>query len=136
NPSTIVSVTFHHHPVSHLVRSAGSENRPPPARAPGVDDNRVSSLELFFDLVFVFTITQLTSLLARDPSITGLAQVVLVFGNVWWMYGGYAWLTNGVPPAEVGLRLLVLLGMGGFLLVALALPSVFGGGALAFGIGY
>ena len=111
-------------------------NRPPPARAPGVDDNRVSSLELFFDLVFVFTITQLTSLLARDPSITGLAQVVLVFGNVWWMYGGYAWLTNAVPPAEVGLRLLLLLGMGGFLLVALAIPTVFGGGALAFGIGY
>jgi low temperature requirement protein LtrA len=97
---------------------------------------RVSSLELFFDLVFVFTITQLTTLLAREPTLIGLLQVVLVFGNVWWMYGGYAWLTNAVPPIEVGLRLLLLLGMGGFLLVALAIPTVFSTGALAFGIGY
>ena len=107
-----------------------------PSYSATADLGRVSNLELFFDLVFVFTITQLTSLLARDPTIAGVAQVVLVFGNVWWMYGGYAWLTNAVPPVEVGLRLLLLLGMGGFLLVALAIPSVFGGGALAFGIGY
>ena len=107
-----------------------------PSYSATADLGRVSSLELFFDLVFVFTITQLTSLLAHDATIGGIAQVVLVFGNVWWMYGGYAWLTNAVPPVEVGLRLLLLLGMGGFLLVALAIPSVFGGGALAFGIGY
>src|SRR5438067_1637457 len=116
--------------------SSGSVKADTPSYSATADLGRVSSLELFFDLVFVFTITQLTSLLARDPSITGLAQVVLVFGNVWWMYGGYAWLTNAVPPVEVGLRLLLLLGMGGFLLVALAIPTVFGGGALAFGIGY
>src|SRR5207253_8495773 len=61
---------------------------------------RVSSLELFFDLVFVFTITQLTSLLAREPTLIGLLQTMLIFGNVWWMYGGYAWLTNAVPPRE------------------------------------
>ena len=97
---------------------------------------RVSSLELFFDLVFVFTITQLTTLLAREPTLIGLLQVVLVFGNVWWMYGGYAWLTNAVPPVAVGLRLLLLVGMGGFLLVALSIPTVFSTGALAFGIGY
>src|SRR3989441_2933698 len=101
-----------------------------------VSGEHVTALELFFDLVFVFTITQLTSLLAKDPTLTGFLQVVLVFGNVWWMYGGYAWLTNAVPPVEVGLRLLLLLAMGGFLLVALAIPSVFGGGAVAFGIGY
>ena len=106
---------------------------PTPSRSATPDPNRGSNLELFFDLVFVFTITQLTSLLAHDPTIGGIAQVVLVFGNVWWMYGGYAWLTNAVPPVEVGLRLLLLVGMGGFMLVALAIPSVFGGGALAFG---
>ena len=111
-------------------------SKPAPSHSASADSGRVSSLELFFDLVFVFTITQLTSLLAHDPTITGMAQVVLVFGDVWWMYGGYAWLTNAVPPVDVGLRLLLLLGMGGFLLVALAIPTVFGGGALAFGIGY
>ena len=108
--------------------------RPPPSVAEASE--RVSSLELFFDLVFVFTITQLTTLLAREPTPRGLLQVVLVFGNVWWMYGGYAWLTNAVPPVETGLRLLLLLGMGGFLLVALSIPTVFSTGALAFGIGY
>jgi low temperature requirement protein LtrA len=97
---------------------------------------RVSSLELFFDLVFVFTITQLTSLLARDPSITGLLQTMLIFGNVWWMYGGYAWLTNAVPPRELVVRLLLLVGMSGFLLIALAIPTAFAAGGVAFGVGY
>ena len=97
---------------------------------------RVSSLELFFDLVFVFTITQLTSLLAREPTVTGLLQVLLIFGNVWWMYGGYAWLTNAVPPRELGVRLLLLLGMSGFLLIALAIPTAFAAGGIAFGVGY
>jgi low temperature requirement protein LtrA len=96
----------------------------------------VSTIELFFDLVFVFAITQLTSLLAGDPTAAGLARVALVFGNLWWMYGGYAWLTNAVPPRELPLRLLVLLGMAGFLIVALAIPTAFGGGGVAFGLGY
>src|SRR2546423_7066834 len=97
---------------------------------------RVSSLELFFDLVFVFTITQLTSLLAHDPSLIGFLQTMLVFGNVWWMYGGYAWLTNAVPPRELGVRLPLLVGMSGFLLIALAIPTAFGAGGVAFGVGY
>jgi len=97
---------------------------------------RVSSLELFFDLVFVFTITQLTSLLAREPTLIGLLQTMVIFGNVWWMYGGYAWLTNAVPPRELGVRLLLLVGMSGFLLIALAIPTAFGAGGIAFGVGY
>jgi low temperature requirement protein LtrA len=97
---------------------------------------RVTTLELFFDLVFVFTITQLTSFLLRDPTVAGLVQMVLLFGNVWWMYGGYAWLTNAVPPRGLAVRLLLLVGMGGFLLIALAIPTAFGSGGVAFGIGY
>jgi len=96
----------------------------------------VTALELFFDLVFVFTITQLTSLLAKDPRPAGFLQVALIFGNVWWMYGGYAWLTNAVPPRELGVRLLLLIGMGGFLVVAIAIPTAFAAGGLAFGLGY
>jgi low temperature requirement protein LtrA len=101
-----------------------------------MDDVRVSSIELFFDLVFVFTITQLTSLLVAEPTGIGLARVALVFGNVWWMYGGYAWLTNVVPPRAPSTRLLMLVGMGGFLLVALAIPGAFDGSGVAFGVGY
>jgi low temperature requirement protein LtrA len=97
---------------------------------------RVSTVELFFDLVFVFAVTQLTSLLAGDPTVAGLGRVVLVFGNLWWIYGGYAWLTNAVPPRACILRLLMLVGMGGFLVVALAIPTAFDGGGVAFGVGY
>ena len=100
------------------------------------EDVRVSTIELFFDLVFVFTITQLTSLLVADPTGAGVARVALIFGNVWWMYGGYAWLTNAVPPRETVLRLLMLVGMAGFLVVALAIPDAFGDSGVAFGIGY
>jgi low temperature requirement protein LtrA len=102
----------------------------------GSEEARVSTIELFFDLVFVFAITQLTSLLAADPSVAGVGRVALIFGNLWWMYGGYAWLTNAVPPRAPTLRLLMLLGMGGFLVAALAIPTAFGGGGVAFGVGY
>jgi low temperature requirement protein LtrA len=101
-----------------------------------VDDVRVSTIELFFDLVFVFTITQLTSLLVAEPTGVGVARVALIFGNVWWMYGGYAWLTNAVPPHDAPRRLLILVGMAGFLVVALAIPEAFGDSGVAFGIGY
>jgi low temperature requirement protein LtrA len=102
----------------------------------GSAEVRVSTIELFFDLVFVFAITQLTSFLAGEPTAVGLGRAVLIFGNLWWIYGGYAWLTNAVPPREPALRLLLLLGMGGFLVVALAIPSAFDGGGVAFGVGY
>src|SRR5207302_7558246 len=100
------------------------------------DDVRVSTIELFFDLVFVFTITQLTTLLVAEPTGVGVGRVVLIFGNVWWMYGGYAWLTNAVPPREPVVRLLMLVGMAGFLIVALAIPLAFGSSGVAFGVGY
>jgi low temperature requirement protein LtrA len=86
------------------------------------------------DSVFVFAITQLTGLLAGDPTVAapwsrraGLRQPVVV-------YGGYAWRTNAVPPREPVLRVLMLLGMGGFLVVALAVPTAFDG--VVFGVGY
>src|SRR6266576_1876528 len=100
------------------------------------EEIRVSTIELFFDLVFVFTITQLTSLLVADPTFRGVAQAVLIFGNLWWMYGGYAWLTNAVPPREPVVRLLLLAGMGAFLVVALSIPDAFGDAGIAFGVGY
>jgi low temperature requirement protein LtrA len=100
------------------------------------EDLQVSSVELFFDLVFVFTITQLTTLLAAEPTGVGLAKVGLIFGNVWWMYGGYAWLTNAVPPRAAILRVLMLVGMAGYLLTALAIPRSFATSGVEFGIGY
>jgi low temperature requirement protein LtrA len=96
---------------------------------------------LFFDLVFAFTLTQLTALLADRLSLAGIAQVLLVFGVLWWMYGGYAWLTNMRTPDRTAERLLLLVGMAGFLVVGLALPRGFSHGGfsragLALGLGY
>jgi len=97
---------------------------------------RVSTLELFFDLVFVFIITQLTGLLAEEPDAAGVAKVVLVLLVTWWMYAGYAWLTNALALDVVAHRLFLVGGMGGFLVMALAVPTTFEGGGVAFGLGY
>ena len=97
---------------------------------------RVSTLEAFFDLVFVFAITQLTSLIEHDLSLRGVARAALVFVVLSWMYGGYAWLTNQVPPTTTPRRLLLVCGMAAFLICALAIPRAFDQAAFAFAIGY
>ena len=99
-------------------------------------EERVTSLELFFDLVFVFTITQLTALLARSLSWQTLFQSFLIFIVLFWMYGGYVWLTNSVPPVTPDRQLLLITGMGAFLICALAIPHAFQDSGVAFGIGY
>jgi low temperature requirement protein LtrA len=104
---------------------------------PTVDEEvGVSTLELFFDLVFVFTLTQLTSLLERSPTFETAAQVLLVFVVLFWMYGGYGWLTNQVPPNQASRRLLLIAGMSAFLICALAVPAAFSETGVAFGVGY
>jgi len=105
-------------------------------QVPEEDELRVSTIELFFDLVFVFTLTQLTALLAEDLSVESAAGVILIFVVLFWMYGGYVWLTNQVPPDRPVRRLLMLLGMGAFFVCALAIPEAFDGGGVAFGLGY
>jgi low temperature requirement protein LtrA len=97
---------------------------------------RVSTLELFFDLVFVFTITQLTGALADDTSPLGFARVVIMLCVILWMYFGYVWLTNAVAPNTTVRQLLLMTGMGGFLVIALAIPNAFGAAGAAFGLGY
>ena len=100
------------------------------------DVARVTTLELFFDLVFVFTIAELTSVLHAEPTARGVVQVFLMLGVIWWMYGGYAWLTNAVTARTTLRRLLLLGGMGGYFVMSLAIPGAFEGSGLAFGLGY
>ncbi|GAB4005643.1 low temperature requirement protein A [Glycomyces albus] len=88
------------------------------------DELRVSTLELFFDLIFVFIVTQFTALIAHDPLI-GLLQAVLMLGFLWWMFAGYSWLTNVIPPVRTARRVLILCAMAGWLLVGLSVPEAF-----------
>ncbi|GAA0477583.1 low temperature requirement protein A [Paractinoplanes deccanensis] len=97
---------------------------------------RVSTLELFFDLVFVFTITQLADTLAEDFGWETFGNVMLILFVVWWMYSGYAWLTNAVAPTSTTRRTLLLAGMAGFLVMALAIPEAFGEYGWLFGASY
>ena len=76
--------------------------------------DRVSTLELFFDLVFVFTITQVSTVIVRSPDGRGLARAALELAIISWMYGGYAWMTNAVSSERWDRRLLLVLGMAGF----------------------
>src|SRR5215217_6782344 len=103
---------------------------------PEINESRVTSLELFFDLVFVFTLTQLSALLARSLSWESLLQSSLIFIVLFWMYGGYVWLTNSVPPVTWSPQLLLIAGMAAFLICALAIPHAFRDTGLTFGIGY
>ena len=100
------------------------------------EELRVTTLELYFDLVFVFTLTQLTTLLEHDLSLVTALRVVLLFAILYWMYSGYVWLTNQVPPDRLRRRLLMFAGMAAFLVCALAIPHAFDETGLEFGIGY
>jgi low temperature requirement protein LtrA len=83
---------------------------------------QVNSLELFFDLVFVFTITQLKATV--QPGGWGVTKRrALLLLLLWWMYGGDAWLTNAAPPVTTKRRVLLVLGMIGDFVTAMAIPQ-------------
>jgi low temperature requirement protein LtrA len=98
----------------------------------GGDVKRVAPLELFFDLVFVFALTQVTALMANDEGWSGLGRGMLALAAIWWAWAAYAWLTNEVDPRRTGVRLAVCAAMVAMLLAALALPRAFGDEALLF----
>jgi low temperature requirement protein LtrA len=100
------------------------------------EEKRVAPLELFFDLVFVFALTQVTALMAEDPSWGGLGRGMLVLALLWWAWAAYAWLTNYVAAEEDRERLLMVAVMGAFLIAALAVPEAFGDDALLFAVAY
>ena len=100
------------------------------------EGERVTPLELFFDLVFVLAITQCTALMSQHPTWSGLAQGVLVLGVLWWSWVGYAWLTSVIDPEEGAVRFAIFAAMAGFLIAAIAVPDAFGSLGLEFAIAY
>jgi low temperature requirement protein LtrA len=99
-------------------------------------EQRVTPLELFFDLVFVYAITQVTTLMSEDLTWRGVAHGLLVLAALWWAWTGYAWLTNTLEPEEGLVRAGMLAGMAGMLVAALAVPGAFGADAVLFGVAY
>ena len=100
-------------------------------------ERRVTPLELFFDLVFVFALTQVTAFLADHLTWVGMLQGTALLVVLWWAWGGYSWLTNAVPAEEViPARLVILTAMAAMLVASLAVPDAFGEYGVLFGLAY
>jgi low temperature requirement protein LtrA len=113
-----------------------SQTRAPRLTAVLRQTERVTPLELFFDLVFVLALTQCTALMASEPTWTGLGKGVLVLGVLWWAWVGYAWLTSVLDPQEGGVRIAMFAAMAALLIVALCVPDAFEDDAFLFACAY
>jgi low temperature requirement protein LtrA len=100
------------------------------------EGERVTPLELFFDLVFVLAITQCTALMSHHPTWSGIAQGLLVLGVLWWGWVGYSWLTSVLDPEEGAVRLVMFAAMAAMLIVALCVPEAFGHLGLTFALAF
>src|SRR4051794_14383 len=99
------------------------------------EGERVTPLELFFDLVFVLAITQCTGLMSHRQSWSGLVQGLLILAVLWWAWVGYAWLTSVIDPEALAIRGVIFGAMAALLVVAICVQEAFGNLALAFALG-
>jgi low temperature requirement protein LtrA len=96
----------------------------------------VTPLELFFDLVFVFAITQVTGFVSADPTWTRLIEGLAILAVLWWAWVSYAWLGNTAGSDEGAVRVVLLSAMAAVLICSLAVPHAFGRDGLVFGVAY
>jgi len=99
-------------------------------------DHSVSPLELFFDLVFVFAVTQLSHYLLAHHTVIGALQTLVMFMAVWWAWIYTAWATNWLDPALAAVRLALIIIMALSMVLSSAIPGAFGPYGLAFAIAY
>ncbi|HEX6486405.1 MAG TPA: low temperature requirement protein A [Nocardioidaceae bacterium] len=92
---------------------------------PTTADATVTPLELFFDLVFVFALTQVTAMMADDLSGEGVLRGMLILALLWWSWTGYAWLSNVVRADEGAVRLVLITAMAAMFVFALTIPEAF-----------
>ena len=104
-------------------------------RTDGVSQ-RASTLELFYDLVFVFAITQVSHLLLEHLTWAGVGQSLLVLLVVWWSWNYTTWVTNELDPDSIAVRGMLIALMLGSLVMAIAIPEAFGDKALLFAGSY
>ena len=99
-------------------------------------EQRVTPLELFFDLVFVFAFTQVTTVLSDNPTWSGLGHGLLILSALWWAWAAYAWLTNTVDPEVGAVWGAMLLAMAAMFAAALTVPDAFGSHGVLFGVAF
>jgi len=99
-------------------------------------ERQVTALELFFDLVFVFALTQVTTLMAYDPSWLGLLRGMAVLTVLWWAWVGYVWIGTTVDAEDGIARFVLLIAMAAMFITALAAPDAFGRYGVLFGVSY
>jgi low temperature requirement protein LtrA len=97
---------------------------------------RVTPLELFFDLVFAFAFTQVTTVLSDNSTWSGLGHGLLILGVLWWAWAAYAWLTNTVDPGVGAVWGAMLVAMAAMFVAALAVPDAFGTHGVLFGVAF
>jgi low temperature requirement protein LtrA len=98
--------------------------------------HRVTYAELFFDLVFVFAVTQIAHTLLAHFTPLGVLQVTLLFLAVWWVWVFTTWITNWLDPEQTPVRLLLFAMMLGGLVLSTSIPTAFEGRGLWFAIAY
>jgi low temperature requirement protein LtrA len=96
----------------------------------------VTPLELFFDLVFAFAFTQVTTVLSDNSTWSGLGHGLLILGVLWWAWAAYAWLTNTVDPGVGAVWGAMLVAMAAMFVAALAVPDAFGTHGVVFGVAF
>ena len=108
-----------------------------PLRARGGDEERVTPLELFFDLVFVFALTQVAGFLVDHLTWLGMLKAAALLTVLWSVVGVYSWLTNAVPAEEViPARLVIFAATAAMFVASLAVPDAFGEYGVLFGLAY
>ena len=101
-----------------------------------MQERRTSPVELLWDLVFVFSVTQVTTLIARDLTWAGSGHGLIVLALVWWAWSAFVWAANAEEEQSRVLRAILLLGMLLVFVAGLALPSAFSGKATLFAVCY
>ncbi|GAA3733419.1 low temperature requirement protein A [Leifsonia bigeumensis] len=96
--------------------------------------HRVTFIELFFDLVFVFAVTQVSHLLIRDESPLGVVHTLMLGAAIWWVWVDTAWVTNWLNPEKGAVRVMLVVLMLLGLLMSSAIPEAFGDKALLFAL--
>jgi low temperature requirement protein LtrA len=99
-------------------------------------EQRVTSIELFFDLVFVFAFTQVTTVFSHDPTWAGIGNGLIILATLWWGWAAYAWLTNTLNPDAGAVWGALLVAIAAMFVAALAVPEAFGSEGVVFGVAF